>query len=187
MIQSKEDLRRYIRDDNAPYLSQMKWGGLVDRILCNEKYFIYRFKVHLRKVEYYRNVRHGVLGKALYLYHFLRYKRLSWKLKLVIFPNTVGPGLHFYHIGSFIHIGKHCRIGSNFTFPGGVLLGAGKGGVCQVTVGDNCYMGLNTTVLGKVNIGNNVTIGAHSLVLDDIPDNCVAVGAPARVIKHKTE
>ena len=52
-----------------------------------------------------------------------------------------------------------------------------------MTIGDNCFIGINTTILGKVNIGNNVTIGAHSLVLSDIPDNAVAVGSPAKVIK----
>ena len=38
-----------------------------------------------------------------------------------------------------------------------------------------------------MNIGNNVTIGAHSLVLSDIPDNAVAVGSPAKVIKINDE
>lgn len=41
-------------------------------------------------------------------------------------PYTVGPGLQFFHIGSFIHIGKNCQIGKNFSFPGGVVLGKGK-------------------------------------------------------------
>lgn len=61
-------------------------------------------------MEYYKNVRHDIVGKMLFLWHLFLFKRLSWKLKCVIFPNTVGPGLHFYHIGSFIHIGKNCQI-----------------------------------------------------------------------------
>lgn len=123
--------------------------------------------------------------KLLYLWHFLLYKHLSWKIKCVIFPNTVDKGLNFYHIGAFIHIGRNCKIGKNFTFPGGLVLGK-KDGVCEITIGDNCSVGINTTILGKVTIGNNVTIGAHSLVLTDIPDNAVAVGVPAKVIKIKT-
>ena len=136
-------------------------------------------------MEYYKNVRHDIVGKMLYLWNFFLYKRLGWKLKCVIFPNTVGSGLQFFHIGAFIHIGRDCRIGKNFCFPGGVVLGKGNGGVCEVTIGDNCFVGINTTIIGKVNIGNNVTIGAHSLVLSDIPDNAVAVGSPAKVIKIK--
>lgn len=190
MIKSKSDLSYFIHEDNKRYMNNSRtlkhWGGVTkDALLLNEKYLIFRFKVELRKVEYYKNVRKDALGKLLFLWHFFCFKRLSWKLKCVIFPNTVGPGLEFYHIGSFIHIGKHCKIGKNFSFPGGLVLGKGKGGICEVTIGDNCFIGINSTILGKVNIGNNVTIGAHSLVLCDIPDNAVAVGAPAKVIKIK--
>lgn len=37
-------------------------------------------------------------------------------------------------------------------------------------------------VLGDIRIGNNVTIGANAVVLKDIPDNCIAVGVPAKII-----
>jgi maltose O-acetyltransferase len=53
-----------------------------------------------------------------------------------------------------------------------------------VTIGDNVWIGGNTTILPGVTIGSNVTIGAGSVVVKDIPDNCVAVGNPARVIKE---
>ncbi len=55
------------------------------------------------------------------------------------------------------------------------------------TIGDNCWIGGGATILPGVTIGNNVTIGAGSVVTRDIPDNTVAVGNPARVIRkiHK--
>lgn len=160
-------------------------GRLADFLLQNERYYIYRFKVELRKVEFYKNVRKNIIGRILYLFHFFLFKRLSWKIKCVIFPNTIGPGFHFYHTGTFIHIGKNCRIGKNFLFIGGLVLGNGKNGKCEVIIGDNCFIGINSTILGKVNIGNNVTVGAHSLVLNDIPDNSIVAGIPAKVIKTK--
>lgn len=52
-----------------------------------------------------------------------------------------------------------------------------------ITVGDNCYLGMGVLVLPGVNIGNNVVIGAGSIVTRDIPDNSVAAGVPAKVIK----
>lgn len=52
-----------------------------------------------------------------------------------------------------------------------------------ITVGNNVYIGANTMILGGVNIGNKVIIGCGSVVTKDIPDNSVAVGSPARVIK----
>jgi acetyltransferase-like isoleucine patch superfamily enzyme len=44
-----------------------------------------------------------------------------------------------------------------------------------ITVGDNVYIGINTIILPGVNIGNNVIIGAGSVVSRDIPDNSVAM------------
>ncbi|HOJ10484.1 MAG TPA: acyltransferase [Clostridiales bacterium] len=52
-----------------------------------------------------------------------------------------------------------------------------------ITIGNNVYVGVNTTFLPGVNIGNNVIIGACSVVTKDIRDNSVAAGNPARVIK----
>ena len=51
-----------------------------------------------------------------------------------------------------------------------------------IEIGDNVFIGSNTTVLYNVKIGSNVIIGAGSLVNKDIPENSVAVGVPARVI-----
>lgn len=56
-----------------------------------------------------------------------------------------------------------------------------------ITVGDNVYIGNNTIILPGVNIGNDVIIGAGAIVTRDIPDNSVAVGVPARVIKTADE
>nr|WP_321373624.1 hypothetical protein [uncultured Draconibacterium sp.] len=53
----------------------------------------------------------------------------------------------------------------------------------KVTVGDNCYIGLGAKIFGELTIGNNVTIGANSVVIRDIPNNCVVAGNPAKIIK----
>lgn len=52
-----------------------------------------------------------------------------------------------------------------------------------VTIGNDVQIGANSIVLKGVTIGNNVIIGALSLVNKDIPDNCIAVGNPCKVIK----
>ena len=52
-----------------------------------------------------------------------------------------------------------------------------------VTIGDNVWIGGSVTILPGVTIGSNVTIGAGSIVVKDIPDGCVAVGNPCRVVK----
>ena len=75
--------------------------------------------------------------------------------------------------GKQIHVGR--RFFANFNFT--VLDEA------PVTIGDNVWIGGSVTILPGVNIGNNVTIGAGSVVTKDIPDNVVAVGNPCRVIR----
>jgi maltose O-acetyltransferase len=52
----------------------------------------------------------------------------------------------------------------------------------RVTIGDNVFIGAESVVLPGVTIGSNVIIGANSTVTHDIPENSVAVGSPARVI-----
>ena len=54
----------------------------------------------------------------------------------------------------------------------------------QVSIGDNCWLGGNTIVCPGVKIGNNVVIGAGSVVTKDIPANVIAVGNPCRVARE---
>jgi len=53
-----------------------------------------------------------------------------------------------------------------------------------VTVGNNVWIGGSVTILPGVTIGDNVTIGAGSVVVGDIPSDCVAVGNPCRVVRR---
>lgn len=55
-----------------------------------------------------------------------------------------------------------------------------------VTIGDNVWIGGSVTILPGVTIGSGTTIGAGSVVVKDIPDNCVAVGNPCRVVRWLT-
>ena len=54
-------------------------------------------------------------------------------------------------------------------------------------IGDNVQIGVGANIFGNVKIGNNVSIGAHSIVLKDVPSNCVVAGAPAKIIKTRPE
>lgn len=59
----------------------------------------------------------------------------------------------------------------------------------KVSIGDGSYVGINAVIVGNVKIGKHCVIGANSVVTKDVPDYCVAVGSPTRVIKNiaKTE
>ena len=166
------DLQRF--DNRKP--------SLKDWILHNEAWFIYHYIRHLRYVEYYEEK-----NKLLYLWHFFWYKRLGFKLRMTIYPNTIGPGLRIYHAGDFVHVGPNVQIGKNCMMLPGVVFGnkTEKPDDSPVIVGDNCYFGLGCKIFGSVRIGNNVTVGANAVVTKDIPDNAVVGGVPAKVIKIK--
>ena len=52
-----------------------------------------------------------------------------------------------------------------------------------VTIGRDVWIGGNCTILPGVTIGNNVVVAAGAVVTKDVPDNCVAAGVPAKVIR----
>lgn len=57
----------------------------------------------------------------------------------------------------------------------------------EVTIGDNVWIGGNTVICPGVHVGNNVVIGAGSVVTKDIPEWVIAAGNPCRVIRNITE
>lgn len=56
----------------------------------------------------------------------------------------------------------------------------------NVIIGDYCWIGIKTSIMGPVTIGENSVIGANSLVNRNIPPNCIAMGVPAKVVKFKS-
>lgn len=55
----------------------------------------------------------------------------------------------------------------------------------RLIVGKNCVLGANCCILGEVKIGDNVRVGANSVVTHDVEDNSTIVGVPGKVIKKK--
>ncbi len=123
---------------------------------------------------------------------------VGWARKIgVNFPEG---GLHLYGrtswstepwiitLGNNVHITEGVRF---ITHDGGTLLFRDKIPDLDVTkpivIGNNVYIGNNVLILPGVTIGSNVIIGAGAVVSKNIPDNSVAVGVPARVIKTADE
>ena len=112
--------------------------------------------------------------------------------KLISMGMTVGK--NFKRLNGVILDPGHCwliEIGDNVTMAPRVHilchdastkqhLGFTKIG--RVTIGDNVFIGAESVVLPGVTIGSNVIIGANSTVTHDIPENSVAAGSPARVV-----
>ena len=95
----------------------------------------------------------------------------------------------FIDHGTGVVIGETTEIGDDCTIYQGVTLGGtGKDtGKRHPTLGDHVMVGAGAKVLGPITIGNHVRIAAGAVVLTDIPDNCTAVGIPARVVRRDGE
>lgn len=103
-------------------------------------------------------------------------------------------GKDFKRMGGVIIDPSHCyhiTIGDNVTLAPRVHILAhdtstyvffGKTRAANVTIGNNVFVGASSIILPGVHIGNRVIIGAGSIVTKDIPDNSVAVGNPAKVV-----
>ena len=84
-------------------------------------------------------------------------------------------------IGETTVIGDHVMIYQGVTL-GGVSTSKGKR---HPTIGDRVVIGANASVLGNIEIGHNVRIGAGSVVVKSVPDNCTVVGVPGKVVKKE--
>jgi serine O-acetyltransferase len=74
-------------------------------------------------------------------------------------------------------IGEKCMIGPCVTI-------GGKSKHYEVPIiGNHVYIAGGAKVIGSVKVGNNVMIGANAVVTQDVPDNCIVAGVPAKVIK----
>ena len=98
--------------------------------------------------------------------------KLGYKTDIVAF--TYINAQHVVIIEDFVQIGSHCSIYSISTIDN-------KEG--PVNLKKNCKIGSHSVIMPGVTIGENSIIGAHGFVNCDIPENVVAVGVPARVIK----
>lgn len=88
-----------------------------------------------------------------------------------------------------VYIGKNCEFKGkkNIHLKRNVDIPVIDQGIVQknqkVSIGNGSYIGINSVIVGNVTIGKHCVVGANSVVTKDVPDYCVVVGSPARIIK----
>lgn len=135
-----------------------------------------------------------------------RIAHFFWKIKMPFVPRYISeisrdlsgieihPGAEigsdfFIDHGGSVVIGETSVIGDNVTIYAGVVLGGTNLEKTKrhPSIGDNVVIGSGAKILGPINIGNNVRIGANSVVVEDVPPNCVVVGVPGKIVSKKGE
>ena len=112
-----------------------------------------------------------------------------WLTGIEIHPSAkIGTGFFIDH-GMGVVIGETAEIGDYVTlFQGVTLGGTGKErGKRHPTLGNHVVVGAGAKILGGITIGDNVKIGANSVVLKNVSANSTVIGVPARVIKTQGE
>ena len=179
MIKTKQDLKEYLAADLARYgKHKPKWWT---KFTFSETWMIHSYFRNIRYLEYYQNNKHWYNLPAL-LYRTLKQRKMALKYNINVASRCIGPGFYFIHPGYF-RVTPNARIGKNATVAPNVMIGKRRPHTeSNITIGDNVYISTGVTILGPLAIGNNVTIAANSVVIKDVPDNCVVSGIPAKII-----
>ena len=138
------------------------------------------------------------------LLHRLAHKLYGWRVPLAprvisqtgrfltgieIHPGaTIGRRFFIDH-GMGVVIGETTEIGDDVLLYQGVTLGGtgNEKGKRHPSLGNHVVVGSGAKVLGNIKIGDNVKIGAGSVVVHAVPDNSTVVGIPGRVVRTRTE
>ena len=121
------------------------------------------------------------LGFSMYIQSIV-----SEKFNVDIHPNAeIGKGIMIDHASGVV-IGETARVEDYCSIFHGVTLGGvgAEKGKRHPQVGKNVLLSANSTIVGNIKIGDNTKIGAGSVVLNDIPKDCTAVGVPAKIINN---
>lgn len=100
------------------------------------------------------------------------------------YQTKIGPGFKIGHWGTIV-INPATKIGKNFVVAQGCLLGNSQGKRKGVPIiGDNVKMGANSMIVGNARIGNDVLFAPGAFCNFDVPDNCIVVGNPGKIIQR---
>lgn len=161
----------YIRSDLYRYCGNTSFQSFIKKYFFNRGF---NFSVWLRLAS-------AKTWYAKLAYPIFYYKKKKYGIDIHC-TTKIGYGLYIGHGGPLV-VNPSTVIGNNVNLSQFMTIGA-NGGRQAAIIGDNVYIGPNVCIIEHVKIGNNVTIGAGSVVTKDIPNNGTAVGNYAQVIHY---
>ena len=176
MIQSKADLKRYLEQDRIALNKKTKRP----RLAGDE---IWQYERLLRKTEYWINCKKDPMGKVIATLLHIRLRKKGRKLcGFHIPPNAFGEGLSIAHWGPIV-VHPNARIGKNCRIHQCVTIGATNGRYEAPVIGNNVFIGPCSSIIGEITIGNDIAIGANSVVTKSFTDDGITIaGVPAKKI-----
>lgn len=138
-----------------------------------------KFQRYMRKTQCATNPITRVIYKCLFA--FYRQKNLVE----ISADGQIGPGLYIGH-PYCITINSKSILGSNINIHKGVTIGQENRGKRKgtPTIGNDVWIGINSTIVGNINIGDDVLIAPNTYVNCDIPSHSIAIGSPC-VVKRR--
>lgn len=100
---------------------------------------------------------------------------------------NISEDVYFCHNAFGVVINPNSFVGGGTTIQHSVTIGEIDTDHKSPVIGNNVYIGARAVILGDIKIGNNAKIGAGAIVLTDVPENCTAVGVPAKIINNRGE
>lgn len=150
-------------------------GRILKNLLFNESFsFTFWFRIG----NWLKNSNHKFLC-FVYTLFYRRIMRKTWRP--IPMGTKIGGGFRLIHYGSVV-IHEKAVIGENCTIFHNVTIGKTHRGIPKI--GNNVTIGAGSVLVGPIRIGNDVTIGAGSVVVKDIPDNVCVAGNPGRVVSN---
>lgn len=143
----------------------------------------FRLRINLKLMSYFNRKGYKKLAQ-------LVSNRIQRKFCIFISHNAcLSNTVKFPHptgivIGDGVIVGQDVRIFQNVTLGGAKIGDAQKNNYPEI--GDGTVIFAGAVIVGKVKIGRDCVIGANSVVLNDVPDHSMAVGAPARVVGSRS-
>lgn len=161
----KKDLYRYYGEDGEPFIK---------RVLR---------PLEIKYISVFRKA-NTTKFLPLKLFYTLRLIKLSNKTKIQIPARTsIGEGFYIGHLGRVI-IHPDAKIGKNVNIATGVTIGMENRGERKgaPAIGDRCWIGTNSVIVGNIKIGTDVLIAPLSYVNFNVPDHSIVIGNPGKII-----
>lgn len=172
---SSDETKLLLRDDLDSYSHHFHKSGIKMPVgLYSKLIFTFIYSRSFRTIFYSRI--NSVVSRIL---------KIIWKGETCFSINEkckIDGG--FYAAHAYSTIINANSIGKSFTCRNCTTIGNKTDGCNDrvPTIGNNVVLGSNVVIIGDVNIGNNVIIGAGAVVVKNVPDNCVVVGNPMRIL-----